>query len=188
MRYKVLLPLAAIKIAALALWLYTGHDILPTQVVHAQSSSPAVELDRLVLKEPVILKSSKERSMIEAIKRREVELDAKEEDLKLKEERLGSLKKDLNSKIVELNRMQVKYESLILRIEEAQSEMVKKTVKIYESMAPAEAAPRIEKLNEKMAVQILAKMNAKKAGRILGLVELDKAVKLTHMLKIKPIK
>jgi flagellar motility protein MotE (MotC chaperone) len=188
MRYKVLLPLAAIKILALVLWLYTGHDILPTPVVYAASSTPAVELDRFVLKEPVVLKSSKERSMIEAIKRREVELDVKEEDLKLKEERLGSLKKDLDAKIVELNKMQAKYESLIVRVEEARSERVKKTVKIYESMAPAEAAPRLEKLNEKLAVQILAKMNAKKAGRILGIVQLDKAVKLTHMLKIRQIK
>jgi flagellar motility protein MotE (MotC chaperone) len=188
MRYRVLLPLAAIKILALVLWLYTGHDILPTPVVYAAPPSPSVELDRFVLKEPVVLKSSKERSMIEAIKRREVELDVKEEDLKLKEERLGSLKKDLDSKIVELNKMQVKYKSLILRVEEARSEMVKKTVKIYESMAPAEAAPRLEKLNEKLAVQILAKMNAKKAGRILGIVELEKAVKLTHMLKIRQIK
>ncbi len=187
MKYKILLPLAVLKVVALVLWFSTGYDYLPTPMVYAEAPTPSMELDRLVQKEPKILKGSKERSMIEAIKRREGELDAKEEDLRLTEERLNSLKSDLSAKIAELNKKQAKYELVVQLVEEAQSERVKKTVKIYESMAPAEAAPRLEKLDDKMAVQILSKMNAKKAGRILGLVELEKAVKLTHMLKIKPV-
>ena len=46
-------------------------------------------------------------------------------------------------------------------------------------------ASRIEKLDEAMAVMILASVADKKAAKILGFVDVDKSVRLSRSLKVK---
>jgi flagellar motility protein MotE (MotC chaperone) len=183
MKYKLLVPLAALKVVILVVWFLSSY--LSSTPVHAQTQVPKPVLKSLVTPEYVIKSNDEEAGMIEAIKRRQVELDDRDEMLKVEEERLEFLKGDIEKRISELNEARLRLDKLATEIEALKSARAKKTVKIYESMAPEEAASRIERLNEGMAVMILANMNAKKAGAILGLVEIDKAVLLTHKLKIK---
>ncbi len=183
MKYKLLVPLAAFKVVLLVVWFFSGY--LSTTPVHAQTQVPKPALESLVASEYVIDSVDETAGMIEAIKRRQVELDDRDEMIKAGEERLKLLKGDIEKRIGELNEERERLEVVAKKIGVVQSVRAKKTVKIYESMAPEEAATRIERLNESMAVMILANMNAKKAGAILGLVEVNKAVVLTHKLKIK---
>ncbi len=183
MKYKFLVPLAALKVVVLLVWLLSGY--VNTTPVHAQTQVPKPAFESLLTTEYVIQSNDEEAGMIEAIKRRQVELDDRDEMLQAEEERLKLLKGDIEKRIGELNEARLRLDTLAKKIDEVNNARAKKTVKIYESMAPEEAASRIERLNEAMAVMILANMNAKKAGAILGLVEVNKAVVLTHKLKIK---
>ncbi|MCR4286764.1 MAG: hypothetical protein NUW09_01990, partial [Deltaproteobacteria bacterium] len=77
-------------------------------------------------------------------------------------------------------------ETFVKKLGEAEAERTKKIVKIYESMPTEDVASRIEKLDEGMAVTLLASMSEKKAAKILAMVNVDKAVRLTERLRIRP--
>lgn len=126
-----------------------------------------------------------EKSLLAAINARQRELDQKDEELRTREERLSVIKADIDARIAELNKVHGKIEAFVKKIDEINDERVKKLVKIYESMNPEEAASRIEKLDEDMAVMILASVAEKKAAKILGFVNVDKSVRLSQSLKVK---
>ncbi|MDP2689918.1 MAG: hypothetical protein Q8P48_07375, partial [Deltaproteobacteria bacterium] len=94
------------------------------------------------------------------------------------------IKKDIEKRIEELNAIHGRLEAFVSRIDEASDERVKKVAKIYASMNPEDAASRIERLDEKTAVMILATINEKQAAKILAFVNLEKSVKLSQSLKI----
>lgn len=54
--------------------------------------------------------------------------------------------------------------------------------KIYESMAPEEAAARLERMPDRKAVEVLRLVKSKTAGSILSQVKADRAAKLTEEL------
>ena len=185
MRYKFLIPLVALKILLFGAWFLSDHFDTARVYAQTQAGTPVVDMENLVSREYMLETGEKEVSMIAAIKRREAELDDRGDKLQEEEKRLTLLKNDIDKRINELNKISSELAVIAEKVDMAKSARVKKTIKIYESMAPEEAAVRIERLKESMAVIILANMNAKKAGAILGLVEVNKAVKLTHLLKIK---
>ncbi|MBI2413266.1 MAG: hypothetical protein HYV24_08665 [Deltaproteobacteria bacterium] len=126
-----------------------------------------------------------EKSLLAAINARQRELDQKDEELKTREERLKVITADIDARIAELNKVHGKIEAFVKKIDEINDVRVKKLVKIYESMNPEEAASRMEKLDEDMAVMILASVAEKKAAKILGFVNIDKSVRLSRSLKVK---
>lgn len=142
--------------------------------VEAQgAASPAVE---------------KEKTLLGAIARRQKELDEREAAIIVEENRLLEIKKDVEKRIEELDRVLKKIEEFVSKIDEISDERVKRVAKIYSSMAPEEAAARIEKIDEKTAVMILATISEKQAAKILSFVNVDKSVKLSEALKIRKIK
>ncbi len=184
MRYKFLIPLVALKILLFGAWFFSDHFDLAAVYAQTQTGN-AGDTESLVSREYMLETGDKEVSMLAAIKRREAELDLRDDKLEEEGERLALLKSDIEKRINELAKVSSELAVIVEKVDLAKSARTKKTIKIYESMAPEEASVRIERLRESMAVTILANMNAKKAGAILGLVEVNKAVKLTHMLKIK---
>ncbi|MBI1911758.1 MAG: hypothetical protein HYS21_07115 [Deltaproteobacteria bacterium] len=179
MRTKLLI-LFAVKMILIAIWFTFGWDVFKAKSVLAET--PA----EVKVKPPVSdTQAENEKGLIAALNRRQKELDAKEEELRVKEERLLVIKSDIDSRIAELNSIHGRIEAFTKKIDEVNDERVKRIVKIYGTMAPEEAATRIEKLDEDMAVLILSSLSEKKAAKILGLVELDKSVKLSKSLKIK---
>lgn len=125
-----------------------------------------------------------ERDLLSSIARRQKELDEREAAIRSEEERLLAVKKDIEKRIEELNAIHGRLEAFVSRIDEASGERVKKVARIYASMNPEEAASRIERLDEKTAVMILATISEKQAAKILSFVNLDKSVKLSQSLKI----
>lgn len=127
----------------------------------------------------------REKSLLFSLQNREKEIAKKEEELRLKEERLASVQKDIDSRIAELNAVHDKISAFVRKIDEVNEERIKRLVKIYESMPPEDAATRVEKLDEDLAVLILAPMAEKKAAKILAKVEPIKAARLSKLLKVK---
>ncbi len=88
MKYKFLVPLAAFKIALLVVWFFYGY--LSSTPVHAQTQVPKPALESLIASEYVIESVDREAGMIEAIKRRQVELDDRDEMIKVGRRGLNS--------------------------------------------------------------------------------------------------
>ena len=126
-----------------------------------------------------------EKSLLGALTRKEKELAAREEELVRKEERLNIVKADIEHRLSELKREHEQIAALVKKIDEINDQRIKRIVKIYESMTPEEAASRIEKLEEDMAVMILASMSERKAAKILSFVNVSKSVKLSQSLRVK---
>lgn len=127
----------------------------------------------------------KEMDLLESIARRQKELDEREAALQASEERLNAIKKDIDKRLEELNRVHDRIEAFSAKIDDATGERMKKLARIYVSMSPEDAASRLEKLDEKTAVMILANVKEKSAAKILSFVNVQKAVRLSQLLKIE---
>jgi flagellar motility protein MotE (MotC chaperone) len=127
-----------------------------------------------------------ERSMLEAIKRRESELDYRENELEKYEQRLAVINGELDQRMKQFKATKVVVDKALVKLKAAEDKRTMRVVKIYESMAPEEAAVRIEKLDSKTAVMILSTMKEKKAGAVMGLMGVAKAVKYSQMMN-KPL-
>lgn len=187
MRYKKLLAvLAALKISVLAVWLSTGFDFRASQVL-AETQGDAQAQPAQGLKGDASKKSGEpyadDKALLDAIGRRQAELDAREEDIKVREERLKALKKDIEDKLAEINKARNEVEEISRKVKEKDTERLNKVVKIYESMSPEEAAPRMERLDEDTAVSVLSTMTPKKAAKIIAVMDVDKAARLTLAIK-----
>lgn len=187
MRYKkTVAVLAALKIAVLAVWVFTGFGLKASQVsaetqAEPQAQSPQAHKDEASKKPDQPYAGDK--ALLDAINRRQAELDAREEDIKAREERLKALKKDIEDKLAEMNKARGEVEDLSRKVKEKDAQRLNKVVKIYESMSPEEAAPRMERLDEETAQSVLAAMNPKKAAKIIAVMDVDKAARLSLAIK-----
>ncbi len=129
-----------------------------------------------------VVKKDRLKPLIEAIKKRQVEMDKKEESLRLEEEKLKLLKGGVEKRFSELTELKKNVDELVKEIKSFNEAKTKHLVKVYEAMPMEEAAVRIARLDEKLAVKLLFQMKGKKAGGILGLIEPDKAVELSREL------
>lgn len=184
MRSKLIPGLFILNLLALNVWFPGGAGMEETKAL-AETQDIHAPVINEVGKNPLKDENEKERGILAAVNRKEKELEAREEELRVREERLIELKKDIEARITELNKLHKDMEGFVKKIDEVNDSRVKRLVKIYESMNPEEAATRFEKLSEGMAVMILSSMNEKKAAKILGLVDVDRSVKLSQLLKIK---
>ena len=129
-----------------------------------------------------VVKKDPLKPLIEAIKRRQVEMDKKEELVRLQEEKLKLLKGGVEKRFAELTKLKKSVDELVKEIKSFNEAKTKHLVKVYEAMPVEEAAVRIARLEEQLAVKLLFQMKGKKAGGILGLIETDRAVELSKEL------
>ncbi|MBI5683225.1 MAG: hypothetical protein HZC45_08730 [Deltaproteobacteria bacterium] len=122
------------------------------------------------------------KEMLDAIKKRGQELDEREEKVRLEEDKLNGLKAEIDEKINELTRARKELEKTLKEMKTEKQQGMENLVKVYENMPPEEAASRIEKLDEDMAIRFLMTMKTKSAAKILSFVEPSKAAKLTQKL------
>jgi len=200
-KVRLLTIVFILKIAVFAIWfamssdlsgfgvVYAGQPVIGETVLTDGVKVVDLEGDEIPLEEKGgievnidSLVTETERSMLEAMKRRENELNDKEDDLKKYEQRLTLINDELDLRMKELKSTKSAVDKALARLKSAEKMRTQRVVKIYESMAPEEAAARIEKLDEKTAVMILSTMKEKKAGAVLGLVSVEKAVKFSQMM------
>lgn len=186
MDYKLIGAVVVFNAALLGFWAWsTGFD--SSQVLAETQPAPAVveKDDGKKKNEPAVFGDEREKSFLAALNRRQKELDDREAELRIKEEKLNLLKNDIEAKLAELEKKRREAEDFYRKINIKDEESMGKIVKIFESMSPEEAAPRLEKLDEQMAVMILTLMKEKKAAKILSLVEVEKSVRLSQKMKVK---
>jgi flagellar motility protein MotE (MotC chaperone) len=128
--------------------------------------------------------------LIKAIQQRETELAQRADDLAKKEERLKILERDIRA-------MVDKYVKLRDEVELKTKQNAKQhtpqnqgghddrfgqLAKVYEQMAPDDAAARIDKMDETVALKILAAAKPKATAKILTGLPAAKAARLSEQL------
>ena len=177
--FLVLFFFVFLKFGTLLLWPGWERPEVPpsTSTLYAEVNREIIDnTDVLVVKEDPL------KPLIEAIKVRQVEMDKKEESLRLEEEKLRLLKGGVEKRLSELRTLKKNVSKLVNEIKSFNEAKTKHLVKVYEAMPVEEAAERIARLDEQLAVKLLFQMKERKAGGILGLIETDKAVELSREL------
>lgn len=100
----------------------------------------------------------------------------------MEEERLNILKTDIRKEIEQYKKLKKDIDAAQKSLEEKNREKLARVVKIFEAMPPEEAARRMEKLDEDVAVSILASLKPKSAGKILAQMESEKAAVLAEKI------
>lgn len=122
------------------------------------------------------------QEMMKVLEEKEKDLIRREEALKKEEERLNVLKSSLDLSLKEYAAMRDKLQKELAANSgrNGQSQQwIGYVAKIYESMAPEEAAQRIGKMDDDMAVALLSKIKSKQAGKILSAIPAETAATLT---------
>jgi len=179
MRIKLIASIAVLACAFVALSGLDLFDIRPVFAEQAQKTDGAAPTPSAAAPEDA------EKGLLAVLNRKEKELRSREEDLERNEERLNIVKADIDKRIAELKRVHEEIAAFVKKIDEVKDQRVRKIVKIYESMNPEEAASRMEKLDEEMAVMILAAMSERKAAKVLSFVGVAKSAKLSQALRIE---
>jgi flagellar motility protein MotE (MotC chaperone) len=118
--------------------------------------------------------------MIDAIARRTMEIEKKEDMIRAEEEKLNSLRSDVNMKLRKLKKDTLRLENILKELHKIDSDTLAGLAKVYENMPPEEAALRLEKIESKFAIRLFRAINSRKAGKILGFVEPGRAAKLSE--------
>ena len=121
-------------------------------------------------------------SMLEALSRRQAELDQREKALAAREDKLALYEKDVTEKIVRLEQVGKTLKDELKRTHAASDEAADSLAKVYGAMKPAEAAPILDQLDETTALRILTRMKEKQVGEILPLMTRERAIGLTRSL------
>lgn len=103
----------------------------------------------------------------------------------LEEERMNILKSDIQKEIEQLKKLKQEIESAQKALDDKTKEKLTQIAKIYEAMPAEEAARKLEKLDDDIAVIILIALKPKNAGKILAQMEADKAAAISKKILIK---
>ncbi|MBI3603538.1 MAG: hypothetical protein HY205_03715 [Nitrospirae bacterium] len=134
------------------------------------------------------------REVFEMLEQRKRMLDKKEEAVRVAEARLATLKSEIEQLLARHEQAVKAFETTQKTVEQKQTKAesaarqaeLGQLAKIYETMPPEEAAVRIEKMPQPMALQLLHLLKGKTAGAILAQVKPEKAAKLTAQYLAKP--
>lgn len=127
-------------------------------------------------------KPAEVRALVDAITRRQGELEERERDVAAREERLRVYEQDVIAKIASLEEIEKRLQARAKAATAAVDAAAESLAKVYGAMKPAEAAPILERLDETTVLTIFGRMKEKQIGEILPLMTKEKAIALTQAL------
>lgn len=95
---------------------------------------------------------------------------------------LLAIQDDLNKKIATLTKLRDEIRAEKAKKKAAEEKQFKHLIKVYSAMKPQNAASLIEKLDMKLAIELLSKMKGDDVGKILTFVKIEKAAKISEGL------
>jgi flagellar motility protein MotE (MotC chaperone) len=122
------------------------------------------------------------RSLLEALERRQVELDGREREIHSKEERLALYEKDVVAKVASLEEIEKRLSARATAATQAVDAAAESLAKIYGGMKPEAAAPILDRLDDPTVLTIFRRMKEKQVGEILPLMTRERAIALTQAL------
>jgi len=156
---------------------------------HADAQEEAMapdSMDSSKATEPQTL--SPELTLVEKLQARLQQLEEREQRIQDEEQRLGTLRRDLEQMATRQEKaiadaMAIRDTQQETQTDDGSQQSLQHLIKVYEAMDPDEAALRISKMKEPLALDILAGIKDKKAAGMLAGIEPVKAAKLTEGLR-----
>ncbi|MFY9270879.1 MAG: hypothetical protein WAO55_14140 [Candidatus Manganitrophaceae bacterium] len=157
----------------------------PPVPAETSETEPALKKGAIITTDPVPNPPAP-AALIRAIEERNAELDKKAAALAQKEERLRLLEKEIQALLKKSSALREALEKKETKRKEMEGEQFARLAKMYQAMPPEEAASRMERMEEPLALSLLAKMKEKSAAQILIGMPPAKAAKLTEKLANPP--
>jgi flagellar motility protein MotE (MotC chaperone) len=120
--------------------------------------------------------------MLEALRGRRSEVEARERALQTREAVMAAAERRLSQRVEEMSSLQSRLENLERQQREREEQSWTGLVKLYEGMRPREASTIFNDLDMTVLVQIVHRMKESKAGPVLAAMAPDKARILTTEL------
>lgn len=117
--------------------------------------------------------SDYDNSLMKNLMDRQKQLDNREKALKEEERKIEALKKEVTEKMDALRALEEKMSPPLDVQKEETDKKYKTLAKMYEATPPEKAAIIFEKMERKMAAEIMLRMNSKKAGAIWAQINRD---------------
>ena len=124
--------------------------------------------------------TEEEIALFSALEARKQQLDQREQNLARLEKELKQQQEELQKQLAEMKRVRADISSQLEESIQKDDERINKLVEVYSNMKPQQAAKVIEKIDESLAIRVLAKMKKKNAAEVLNLLEPDKAKLLSE--------
>jgi flagellar motility protein MotE (MotC chaperone) len=136
-----------------------------------------------VIKQPPLpVISDTERRLLEDLRQRRAQLDAREHALDERNNVLEATESRLQSKIDHLAELQSRLDQLDTARKQRQDSNWSGLVRIYESMKPRDAAAIFDVLDMHVMLEVVDRMNERKAGSVLAAMDPERARMVTQML------
>jgi len=116
------------------------------------------------------------------LKKKKTELKEREKYLEKRKMQLVALEDEINKKIASLTRLRNEIKAEMEKKKTNEEKKLKHLIKIYSAMKPVKAASLIEKLDIRLAIELLSKMKGDTVGGILSFVAVEKAAKISEGL------
>jgi flagellar motility protein MotE (MotC chaperone) len=126
--------------------------------------------------------SPAELQILQSLGARRGQLDQREADFSTQLALLAAAEAKLDAKVKTLNGIKSDIQGLLKAGDEQEAAEVARMVKVFESMKPKDAAPRMVLLEDSVRLPIAAKMKEKSLGLILAQMPPAEAKKLTESL------
>lgn len=126
--------------------------------------------------------SEPERQLLAELDSRRVDLEKRKLTLDERETELKRQESELGSRLVELKSLTTRFSEQRKERDQKHEARLEQLANVYGSMAPAEAAPLIARLDEEIGLMLLERMPEKRLGQILSSMNQDRAIDLTKRL------
>jgi flagellar motility protein MotE (MotC chaperone) len=137
------------------------------------SKTTPVKIDKKVVKETIDLNF---------LIQKKAQIEKEEKRIEEKKSELLAIQDDINKKIAELTKLRDDIKSEKAQKKASEEQQFKHLIKIYAAMKPQNAADLIEKLDLKLAIELLSRMKGDDVGKILSYVKIEKAAKISEGL------
>ena len=108
------------------------------------------------------------KKALDAIEKREQDVEKTEKQQSEKESQLKMFEGELASQRNELEKIQNAIKSILVELQLSEKKNIKRLANVYSLMAPEDAVPIIEELDDETIVQILSLMKERQAARLMG--------------------
>jgi flagellar motility protein MotE (MotC chaperone) len=128
------------------------------------------------------LPTASESDVIEALKSRREQLDARERELDMKEKSNAAVEKRIEERIAELKRIEQNIQRVFGERDEKAEKRIADLVKTYETMKPADAAQIFDTLEQQALLDVMSRIKPAKASAILAAMKPQRAQEVTVLL------
>lgn len=125
--------------------------------------------------------SSDAGPLISAIEKRKADLDKRADELEQENKRLEALKTEMNA-LLEKYTQEKEAARQVKSADNIDEKQLEHLSKVYEAMPAKDAALRIERLKEPLALKLLSSIKPKIAAKILNEIKPSRAAHLTEKL------